>query len=362
MKIAQVAPLYESVPPKLYGGTERVVYWLVEELVRQGHDITLFASGDSVTSARRLVAPCRTALRLDDQVKEPLAHHYIMLDQVFDEVDSFDVIHFHISYLHFPLARRSDVPHITTLHGRLDIPDLVPLHKKFAMMPLVSISDHQRRYLSWANWQGTVYHGLPLDLYSCSGGKGDYLAFLGRISPEKRLDRAIEIATRASLKLKVAAKIDAADREYFQEVIAPLLDNPLVECVGEINDERKGEFLSNARALLFPIDWPEPFGLVLIEAMACGTPVIAFGHGSVPELIEDGVTGFIVENIDEAVEALAKLENFDRKRCRLTFERRFSVTRMTEEYLQIYRRVIDEHMRHHNYRGSISNFVARTSE
>jgi glycosyltransferase involved in cell wall biosynthesis len=363
MRIAQVSPLYESVPPKTYGGTERVVYWLVEELVRQGHDVTLFASGDSVTSAARLVAPCRTALRLDPEVKEPLAHHYIMLDQVFDEAESFDVIHFHIGYLHFPLARRCGAAQITTVHGRLDISDLVPLYKRFREMPLVSISDDQRRYLSWANWQATVHHGLPLNLYSCNEAKGDYLACLGRISSEKRLDRAIEIATRAGMKLKIAAKIDAADREYFQEVIEPLLDNPLVECIGEIIDEEKQEFLGNAYALLFPIDWPEPFGLVLIEAMACGTPVVAFGRGSVPELVEDGITGFVVDNVDQAVAALPKLQRFDRNRCRQAFEQRFSVTRMTEDYLQIYRRVIeDQRRRPGDYRGSISNFAARTSD
>jgi glycosyltransferase involved in cell wall biosynthesis len=351
------------VPPKLYGGTERIVYWLVEELVRQGHDVTLFASGDSVTSAHRLIAPCRTALRLDPDVTEPLAHHYIMLDQIFSEAASFDVIHFHIGYLHFPLARRYDVPHITTVHGRLDIPDLVPLYKKFSDMPLVSISDYQRQYLSWANWQGTVQHGLPLDLYSCQKAEGDYLAFLGRISAEKRLDRAIEIATRAGMKLKVAAKIDAADREYYHEVIEPLLDNPVVECIGEINDEGKHEFLCNARALLFPIDWPEPFGLVLIEAMACGTPVIAFRQGSVPEIVEDGVTGFIVDNVEGAVAALPKLQGFDRKRCRQAFEQRFSVNRMTEDYVRIYRRVIEDPRRSRaDCRGSISNFVAHTSE
>ncbi len=363
MRIAQVSPLYESVPPKTYGGTERVVYWLVEELMRQGHDVTLFASGDSVTSAARLVAPCRTALRLDPDVKEPLVHHYIMLDQVFDEADAFDVIHFHIGYMHFPLARRFGAAQITTMHGRLDIIDLIPLYKRFPEMPLVSISDDQRRYLPCANWQATVHHGLPLNLFCCKEASGEYLAFLGRISSEKRLDRAIEIATRTGIKLKIAAKIDAADREYFQEVIAPLLDNPLVEYIGEINDQEKQEFLGNALALLFPIDWPEPFGLVLIEAMACGTPVIAFARGSVPELIEDGVTGFIVDNIEQAVEALSKLEHFDRKRCRLAFERRFSATRMTEDYLQIYRRVIEDRRgRSGKYRGSISNFAARTSD
>ncbi len=363
MRIAQVSPLYERVPPKLYGGTERVVYWLVEQLVRQGHDVTLFASGDSCTSAQRLVAPCRTALRLDPEVNDPLAHHYIMLDQVFAEASSFDIIHFHIGYLHFPLTQRCNVPHVTTVHGRLDIPDLVPLYKRFNDVPLVSISDDQRRYLWWANWQGTVYHGLPRDLFFYQEPKGDYLAFLGRIASEKRLDHAIEIATRSGMKLKVAAKIDAADRKYFHEVIEPLLDNPLVECIGEIGDEEKQNFLCNARALLFPIDWPEPFGLVLLEAIACGTPVVAFRRGSVPELIEDGLTGFVVEDVEQAVRALSNLETFDRKRCRREFERRFSVERMTDDYLQIYQRVITDHRRRGaDYRGSISNFAARTAE
>jgi glycosyltransferase involved in cell wall biosynthesis len=359
MRIAQVAPLYESVPPKLYGGTERVVHWLVEELVRQGHEVTLFASGDSVTSAR-LVSPCSTALRLAGDVKEPLAYHYVMLDQVFEEAESFDIIHFHIGYLHFPLAQRCGVPHITTVHGRLDIPDLVPLYKKFSGMPMVSISDHQREYLSLAEWQATIHHGLPAELFSHREYRGDYLAFLGRISPEKRLDRAIEIATRAGMRLKVAAKVDPADREYFHEVIEPLLDNPLVELCGEIDDRGKQEFLCNAYALLFPIDWPEPFGLVLIEAMACGTPVVAFRRGSVPEIVENGITGYIVEDVDDAVDAVSKLRNFDRKRCRERFENRFTVAQMTEKYVQIYQRLIDGCRRDEPvaYRGSISNFAA----
>jgi len=367
MRIAQVAPLYESVPPKLYGGTERVVYWLTEELVRQGHDVTLFAAGDSVTSAGRLVAPCGMALRLNREVEEPLAYHFIMLDQLFDEAASFDIIHFHIAYLHFPLARHYAAAQITTVHGRMDIADLVPLYKRYRGIPLVSVSNDQRRPLPWANWQGTVYHGLPLDLYSCQEAKGRYLAFLGRISPEKRLDRAIEIATRAGMRLKVAAKIDAADRKYFQKVIRPLLDNPLVEFIGEIGDEEKQAFLGNAYALLFPIDWPEPFGLVMIEAMACGTPVLAFGHGSVPELIEDGVTGLIVDSVDQAVAALPKIQSLDRKRCRQVFQQRFSATRMTEDYSKLYRNVIDDgcrstRRRDNDYRGSVSNLVSRLSD
>jgi glycosyltransferase involved in cell wall biosynthesis len=342
MRIAQVSPLYESVPPKLYGGTERVVSYLTEELIEQGHDVTLFASGDSITKAR-LVAPCARALRLNRNAEEPLAYHYIQLDQVFAEAEDFDIIHFHIGYLHFPLFRRQATPHLTTVHGRLNIDDLVPLYKRYREIPLISISNDQRRPLSWANWQGTVYHGLPLDMHRYNQrAKGNYLAFLGRVSPEKRLDRAIEIATRAGMKLKIAAKIDAVDRDYFHQIIEPLLADPLVECIGEIDDRDKQDFLGNAYALLFPIDWPEPFGLVIIEALACGTPVIAFRRGSVPELIEDGVTGFIVDDVDQAVAALPKVKSLDRKRCRQVFEERFSAARMTHDYLQIYSRMIDD--------------------
>jgi glycosyltransferase involved in cell wall biosynthesis len=338
MRIAQVAPLYESVPPRLYGGTERVVSYLTDELVGQGHEVTLFASGDSVTKAR-LVASCPRALRLD-HVIDPLAHHFVHLEQVFEQAASFDFIHFHVDYLHFPLSRRHATPQLTTLHGRLDMADLVPVYKKFSEMPLVSISDAQRRPLWWANWQGTVHHGLPPDLYQCRGAPGQYLAFLGRISPEKRLDRAVEIAKRVGMKLRIAAKVDAADRKYFEEVIEPLLNDPNIECIGEINDQGKQEFLGDAYALLFPINWPEPFGLVLIESMACGTPVIAYRHGSIPELVEEGVTGFIVDNIDDAVKALAKVQNFDRKRCRQIFEERFSGQRMARDYMRIYKRLI----------------------
>ena len=344
MKIAQVSPLYESVPPKLYGGTERVVAYLTEGLIRAGHDVTLFASGDSVTNAR-LVAPCDRALRLDENVKDPLAHHFVQLDQVFDDTESFDIIHFHAGYLHFPLFRRQATPFITTLHGRLDLKDLVPLYKRYRDVALVSISDHQRLPLSWANWQGTVYHGLPNELLSAGSGRGNYLAFVGRIAAEKRVDRAIEIAKRVGMKLKIAAKIDAADREYYHQSIEHLLDDPLVECIGEVDDRGKQDLLSNAYALIFPIDWPEPFGLVVIEAMACGTPVIGFSCGSVPELIEDGVTGFIVDDIDQAVAALAKVKLLDRRRCRQVFEERFSAARMTQDYLQIYSRIIEDRSR-----------------
>jgi glycosyltransferase involved in cell wall biosynthesis len=340
MKIAQVAPLYESVPPKYYGGTERVVSYLTEELVRQGHEVTLFASGDSVTKAR-LVAPCRRALRLDKHCLDRLAHHILMLELVLKESPRFDIIHFHIDYLHFPLLRRQGAPYLTTLHGRLDIPDLVPLYQEFSEIPVVSISNAQREPLPWLNWLGTVYHGLPEDLYRFRESPGKYLAFLGRISPEKRVDRAIEIAKRIGMEIKIAAKIDHVDREYFEEIIAPLIKDPLVEYVGEIGDGEKDEFLGNAYALLFPIDWPEPFGLVMIEAMACGTPVIAYRSGSVPEVIDDGVTGFIVAGVEDATKAAERISTLSRKRCRELFEQRFVASRMAEDYVAIYQRLID---------------------
>ncbi|HWO42878.1 MAG TPA: glycosyltransferase family 4 protein [Candidatus Eisenbacteria bacterium] len=341
MKIAQVAPLYESVPPRFYGGTERVVSYLTEELVKAGHEVTLFASGDSVTRAR-LVASCRQALRLDERITDPLAYHFIHLEQVFELASRFDIIHFHTDYLHLPLARRTTTAHVTTLHGRLDIPDLVPLFQRFGGLPFVSISLAQRQPLSWINWQGTVYHGLPVELYQASDGAGDYLAFLGRISPEKRVDRAIEIAKTAGMKLRIAAKIDRADRKYVDKRIRPLLDDPDVECIGEINDQGKQEFLGDARALLFPIDWPEPFGLVLIEAMACGTPVIAYPHGSVPELVVEGQTGFVVDTVDAAAAAVEKARHFDRARCRKIFEERFTAPRMARDYLEVYERLISQ--------------------
>jgi glycosyltransferase involved in cell wall biosynthesis len=341
MRIAQVAPLYESVPPQLYGGTERVVSYLTEELVEQGHEVTLFASGDSVSQAR-LVASCPRALRLERRVTDPLAYHFVHLEQVFEQAASFDIIHFHTDYLHFPMARRQAMTQLTTLHGRLDIPDLIPLYEKFKELPLVSISQAQRRPLPWVNWQGTVYHGLPTDLYELRQAESEYLAFLGRISPEKRLDRAIEIAKGVGMQLKVAAKVDTADRKYMNKVIKPLMNDSCVEFIGEIDEERKQEFLGRAYALLFPIDWPEPFGLVIIEAMACGTPVIAYRRGSVTELIEEGVTGFVVDNTDEALGAITKVKSFDRVRCRQVFEERFSASRMAGDYLRIYHRLIGD--------------------
>ncbi len=341
MRIAQVAPLYESVPPKLYGGTERVVSYLTEELVRRGHNVTLYASGDSETAAR-LRSGSPSSLRMEGVSPEmALAQHLLMLEKVAQQAGQFDVIHFHLDYLPFSLIRRDGLPALTTLHGRQDIPALFPLFREFDDMRLISISDAQRVAMPWASWMATVHHGLPEELYRPSTRRGDYLAFLGRISPEKRVDRAVEIAKRAGMKLRIAAKVDDADREYFG-TIQNLLGDPHVEFLEEIGDDDKDEFLRNAAALLFPIDWPEPFGLVMIEAMACGTPVIAFRGGSVDEIIDEGVTGFIVESIEEAVEAVARIPSIDRRQCRATFEERFSARRMCEDYLDVYERVIEE--------------------
>lgn len=337
MKIAQIAPLYESVPPKGYGGTERVVSYLTEELVAHGHDVTLFASGDSVTSAH-LHPACETALRLQEQtVTDPLAYHVGMVEMVAREAHNFDVVHFHIDYLHFPVVRCKHVAAVTTLHGRLDIPELAPLYREYGDMHLVSISNSQREPLAWANWAGTVYHGLPVKPLPQRDEKaGKYLAFIGRICREKRADRAIEIASRARIPLKIAAKVDPADQEYFEENIRKLLDNPFVEFIGEVGEEEKDKLLANARALLFPIDWPEPFGMVLIEAMACGTPVIAYRMGSVPEIVDHGVSGYIVDSIEEAADAVHALDSLDRRECRHVFEKRFSAERMCLDYLKIY--------------------------
>ena len=339
MRIAQVAPLYESVPPKYYGGTERVVSYLTEELVRQGHDVTLYASGDSVTAAR-LVAPCAQSLRLDAGCVDQLAHHVLMLEMVARDADAYDVIHFHCDYLHFPLSRRLGLPQLTTLHGRLDLPDLLRLYAEFGDMPVVSISESQRAPLPSANWLATIYHGLPPDLYAYRSAPGRYLAFMGRISPETRVDRAIDIAERLGVPLRIAAKIDAVDRDYFNATVAPRLSHPLIDYVGEIGDADKGAFLGGASALLFPIDWPEPFGLVMIEALACGTPVIAYDRGSVPEVVEHGVTGFVVRELEDAVAAARRIESIDRRRCRQAFEERFSVGRMARSYVEAYRTII----------------------
>jgi len=339
MRIAQVAPLYESVPPRMYGGTERVVSYLTEECVRLGHEVTLFASGDSVTHAE-LRAVCPRALRLEGKkIIDPLAYHVRMLEMVAQEAENFDVVHFHVDYLHFPLTRRQKIAAVTTLHGRLDIGDVHPLYREFVEMPLVSISNAQRAPMPWANWVATVHHGLPTQLYPLQESPGQYLAFLGRISPEKRVDRAIEIARRADMPIRIAAKIDPADREYFDANIRSLLNHPLVEFIGEIGEREKRDFLGNARALLFPVDWPEPFGLVMIEAMACGTPVIAWRNGSVPEVIDEGTTGYIVNSIDEAVRAAEQAECLDRRLCRAVFEERFSVSRMCANYLAVYEKL-----------------------
>jgi glycosyltransferase involved in cell wall biosynthesis len=353
MRIAQVAPLYESVPPRLYGGTERVVSFLTEELVRQGQDVTLFASGDSRTDAT-LVAACPQALRLSEKRVDSLAYHMILLERVFERADEFDVIHFHCDYLHFPWSRRHPRCHATTLHGRLDLPELEMVYGEYPDEPVVSISDAQRKPLDWANWQGTVLHGLPEDLYRFHEGPGRYLAFLGRVSPEKRLDRAIRIAQRVGMPLKVAAKVDEADQKYYEKEIEPLLEKnrSIVEFIGEIGEAGKNGFLGNAHALLFPIDWPEPFGLVMIEAMACGTPVIAYRNGSVPEVMTEGVTGFIVDNTDQAVRAVGRVANLSRAECRREFERRFSAKRMAEDYVSIYSQLLEGNSPHANKRQS----------
>jgi glycosyltransferase involved in cell wall biosynthesis len=343
MRIAQVSPLAESVPPKCYGGTERIVSYLTEELVRQGHDVTLFASGDSLTSAS-LCAATRQSLRQDRRCVDQLAHHVRMLEAVFQRARDFDVVHFHVDYLHFPLSRRSALAHVTTLHGRLDLADLVPLFQEFSEIPVVSISDAQREPLPWANWQGTIYHGLPEDLYRVQPDAGRYLAFLGRISPEKRVDHAIAIAKGVGIPIKIAAKVDPVDREYFEAVIKPLLRDPITEFIGEIGDREKQDFLGNACALLFPIDWPEPFGLVMIESMACGTPVIAYRNGSVPEILEDGSTGFIVQGLDQAIAAARRLGQLSRTRCREVFEERYTASRMTTDYIRMYQRIMVQQM------------------
>ncbi|HEX7384835.1 MAG TPA: glycosyltransferase family 4 protein [Burkholderiaceae bacterium] len=336
MRIAQVAPLFESVPPQAYGGTERVVSYLTEALVELGHEVTLYASGDSATAAR-LVPVVPHSLRTDRRRPDWLIWHTLMLDRVFADAGRYDVIHFHVDVLQHPLARRCACPSVTTLHGRLDLPDLVPLYRHFADAPLVSISNSQRKPLAFANWRATVHHGLPPDLYTFHPGPGDYFAFVGRISPEKRVDRAIEIATACGVPLRIAAKVDAADRDYFALHIKPLLDHPLVEFVGEIDEQRKNDFIGNARALLFPIDWPEPFGLVMIEAFACGTPVISYPGGSVAEVMQHGVTGFVVSDQQEAIEAASQVQLIDRRRCRAVFEERFTAPTMARRYLEVYR-------------------------
>jgi glycosyltransferase involved in cell wall biosynthesis len=339
LKIAQIAPLVESVPPRLYGGTERVVSWLTEELVAQGHEVTLFASGDSRTAAE-LYPVVPRALRLDG-IHNSLPYNIIMLDRVGERMAEFDVLHFHIDFFHYPLFRNMAYKTLTTLHGRQDLPELPDIYRAFPHMPLVSISDHQRKPMPPVNWMGTVYHGLPERQFHEGEGKGGYLAFLGRICPDKGPVEAIEIARRAGMKLKIAAKVDPVDQMYFEGAIAPLLaKSPHVEFIGEIDDSRKQEFLGNAKALLFPIRWPEPFGLVMIEAMACGTPIIAFRHGSVPEIMEDGLTGFVVDGVEGAAMAVSRLDQLFRPSVRSRFEERFSASAMAHEYVRIYRRLV----------------------
>jgi len=338
LKIAQIAPLFESVPPKLYGGTERVVAYLTDELTHLGHDVTLFASGDSVTKAK-LVGVTPAALRLGNCIDQ-WAGHILQLQEVMDRAHEFDIVHFHTDYMHFPLTRLSGLKTLTTLHGRLDIPELKPLYQKFSDMPVVSISHAQRRPLYMANWVGNVYHGLPVDLYKQGPGKGDYVVFLGRFSPEKRADRAIEIARLANVRIKIAAKVDKADERYFEKEIRHLLDQPHVEYLGEVGEAEKKQLLADAKALLFPIDWPEPFGMVMLEAMASGTPVIAFNHGSVPEVIDHGKTGFIVDSVKKAAEALANIHLINRDDCREAFETRFSATVMTQNYIRLYEKAV----------------------
>ena len=340
MRIAQVAPLIESVPPKHYGGTERIIAYLTEELVRSGHKVTLFASGDSVTSAE-LVPVCRRSFRQNRRAKDYLSREVLLMDHVMERSGEFELIHFHTGCLHYLICRHLPVPNITTLHGRLDTPELLRLYERFRDMPMISISNSQRAPWPCANWQGTIYHGLPQDLFRFHPAPGDYLAFLGRASSEKRVDRAIEIAKRVGMPLKIAAKVDRADRRYFKREIEPLLNDPHIEWVGEITDKDKDAFLGNAYALLFPIDWPEPFGLVMIESMACGTPVVAYEGGSVSEVMEDGVTGFVVNEIEQAVEAVGRVRDLSRARCREVFEKRFTASRMASDYVDVYKRLID---------------------
>ena len=341
MRIAQVAPLIESVPPKYYGGTERVVSYLTEELVKQGHDVTLFASGDSITNAR-LEAITDEALRLKTGNTEPMAQHFIMLNRINKMAHMFDIIHFHIDMLHFAQHQYMLTPSVTTMHGRLDLQHLPVVFDEFSEVPVISISNSQRIPIPKANWQATVYNGVPMENYTFNSQPGDYLAFVGRISPEKGVERAIHIAMNVGMKLYIAAKIDKVDQEYYQNKIKPMLDHPLVEYIGEIDEREKNTFLGGAYATLFPIDWPEPFGLVMIESMACGTPVIAFNRGSVAEVMLHGETGFIVNSLDEAIDAVEKVETISRQCCRYIFEKRFSSKQMAVNYLQSYKSMISE--------------------
>jgi glycosyltransferase involved in cell wall biosynthesis len=338
MHIAQVAPLIESVPPKFYGGTERVVSYLTEELVHQGHEVTLFASGDSSTAAR-LHPVGERALRLDPACENVLAYHMLLVEEVHKQAELFDVIHFHTDFLHYTAFRHDATPFLTTLHGRLDLPDIMALYWEFRELPVISISDNQRRPMPWLNWRQTIYHGLPIHLLHYNDQPDDYLAFIGRMCPEKRPDLAIQIARKSGIPLKMAAKVDEADQEYYTNVILPLLDDTDIDFIGEISEAEKSSFLGNALAILFPIDWPEPFGLTMIEAMACGTPTIAFTAGSVPEVIDDGITGFIVNGIDGAVAAVKNIAALDRQAIRTRFEERFTAERMARDYIAVYEKI-----------------------
>jgi glycosyltransferase involved in cell wall biosynthesis len=358
MRIAQVAPLSEAVPPKAYGGTERVVSWLTEALVDRGHDVTLFATGDSITSAK-LVPGCPTGLRLAG-VRDPVASHLVLLDEVHRRQAEFDIIHFHIDLLQFPMFQDIAWKTVTTLHGRLDLPDFHPVYRAFSRMPLVSISDNQRLPMpATANWVSTIYHGLPPKLYEFDSSGGSYLAFLGRISPEKGLDRAIAIAKSTGMRLKIAAKLDALDHQYFQMTIAPLLEDPLIDFIGEIDDAQKSVFLGNAKALLFPIDWCEPFGLVMTEAMACGTPVIAWRNGSVPEVMAHGHSGYVVDSVDEAVGAVGQLDKLSRAGVRAHFDAHFTDARMASQYVAVYEHLLATHKATATIR--VVPFVSRTA-
>jgi glycosyltransferase involved in cell wall biosynthesis len=339
MKIAQISPLHESVPPKMYGGTERIVSYLTEELVERGHQVTLFASADSITKAE-LISPGCKALRLIKNCVDPLSYHFLMLEMIQKEMQRFDIIHYHLDYIHYSYSRKNKTPHVTTLHGRLDIPELIPLFNEFKEMPVISISNSQKQPFSEINWKATIHHGLPENKYTFNSKPEDYFAFIGRFAPEKRPEIAIELCQKTNTKLKLAAKVDRADEEYYKAIVEPLLKQPNVNYIGEINDGEKNNFLGNAIALIFPINWPEPFGLVMIEAMACGTPVIAWNHGSVSEVIEHGVNGFIVNTMDEAIEAIKNIHKIDRKKVRENFEKRFTVKKMTDEYLNAYKEII----------------------
>lgn len=339
MKIAQVAPLWESVPPVLYGGTERVVSFITEELVRQGHEVTLFASGDSTTKAK-LIPMCPEALRPSKVITNYDAPVTTMLEKAFGDAREFDLTHSHLEFLPFPLAKHSPTPVLTTLHARLDLPELLPLFRQFSQMPLVSISNAQREPIPWANWQATIHHGLPNDLYAPHANAGKYLVFLGRVAPEKGLDQAIEIAKRVDMPLRIGAKIDPTNAAYYHAVIEPLLDHPLIEFVGEVTDLEKDDLLGDAYAMLAPYDWPEPFGLVFIESLACSTPVIAYRRGSIPEIIDHGVTGFTCDTLEEMVQSVSHVSLLDRTRCRQAFDARFSAERMVKEYLRVYEQML----------------------